>query len=402
MDTFSGVLTEDAKGSETGDMAELELWQAAVTAATGLIGIFSFSEFFDAVASHMANAMEAGGASLIVYDGPDHLRYRLFYGLKELNYQSIAGFRFRANEGTVGRALASGEPLFTADYPNSPDAMPLFVAAGVQANLVLPLRGPHGLLGAMTITWLNRRPKDFKPDRMVVVGMFAALVGSALYREALEEQLKLQSLHDVLTGLPNRRLMMRHLAEALERAKCNQSLVAVGVIDLDGFKQVNDRYGHSAGDLVLIAVADCIKKNLRATDLIARFGGDEFVVILEDVKTVSEIEFILQRIVEAVQLDDSILQHQLQIGASIGAAILPSTALGPEAVLQQADAAMYIAKRNGGGRVFVSPAGPGAMKPEIIPIADQTIPPGDMGVDRSMPLLNGAVASLPNAACLSS
>jgi hypothetical protein len=63
---------------------------------------------------------------------------------------------------------------------------------------------------------------------------------------------------------------------------------------------------------------------------------------------------------------------------------------------------MYIAKRNGGGRVFVSPAGPGAMKPEIIPIADQTIPPGDMGVDRSMPLLNGAVASLPNAACLSS
>ncbi len=335
---------------------ELDLWKAAVASATDLIGIFSFSEFFEAVASHIATVMEAGGAALILCDGPEHLKYKLFYGLDDATRDTLAGFRFSAREGTVGRALATGGPLYTEDYPASPDAMPEFVKAGVQANLVLPLRGQHGVIGALTISWLNRRPKRFEPSSLMVVGMFAALVSSALYREALEEQLKRQSLHDALTGLPNRRLMMLHLAEAHERAKRNQNLVAVGVIDLDGFKQVNDQFGHAAGDQVLVTVARCVKKNLRATDMIARLGGDEFVVILEDFRSVEEAEQVFRRIVEAVQLENGIVEHPQTVGASIGVAIFPLNGQAPEALLHQADAAMYAAKREGGNKVVLAPA----------------------------------------------
>jgi len=339
------------------DCQELDLWKAAVASATDLIGIFSFADFFKAIAYHIATLMDAGGAALVVYDGEEQLRYKLFYGLEELNHQAISEFRFPANQGTVGRALATGGPLYTPDYANSPDAMPEFVAAGVRANLVLPLRGPSGFVGAMTISWLNRQPKTLEPSGLMIVGMFAALVSSALYREALEDMLKQQSLHDALTGLPNRRLLMLHLAEAQDRAKRKQTMVAVAVIDLDGFKQVNDKFGHLAGDQVLVATAKCIKQNLRTTDMIARLGGDEFVVVLEDIKTIDEIELVFRRVTSAIKLQIEPDDQPGNIGASIGVALYPLNTADPEELLHGADAAMYAAKSAGGNRVVLADIG---------------------------------------------
>jgi diguanylate cyclase (GGDEF)-like protein len=330
---------------------ELDLWRSAVVSATGLIGIFSFADFFNAVVSHLATLMDSGGAALIVFDGPNHLRYRLFSGIEQINQQSIAAFRFRADSGTVGRALATGAPLYTEDYPNSPDAMPEFVQAGIKANLVIPLRDQSGLVGAMVISWLKPPPKQLEPSALMIVGMFAALVSAALYREALEDQLKAQSLHDPLTGLPNRRLLMRRLHEAHERARRHGGMVAVGVIDLDGFKQVNDEFGHSTGDEVLIAVASSFRSNMRTNDMIARLGGDEFVVILEDIKTVAEAEILFERLLGMVRDAGGTALEAGRIGASIGVAIDNPAASDPETLLKAADEAMYLSKRRGGNCV---------------------------------------------------
>ncbi len=118
--------------------------------------------------------------------------------------------------------------------------MPDFVGAGLRANLVVPLPGPAGSSGAIAIAWLHRHPAPPNATSLAIAEMFAALTGSAVYREALEAQLETLSLTDPLTSLPNRRTFMLRLINAQKRACRNQSLMALAVIDLDGFKTIND------------------------------------------------------------------------------------------------------------------------------------------------------------------
>ncbi len=156
---------------------ENQLWSSAVTAATDLMRIFSFPDFFYASAASIAKLMNADGAALIVYDGKDNLHYKLFFGLQEVNQDSIVTFKFPVSKGTVGRALALQKPLFTPDYPNSPDAMAEFVAAGMQANLVFPLLGPNGYLAAIAISWLHRQAPPIEQANLDIAEMFPELVG---------------------------------------------------------------------------------------------------------------------------------------------------------------------------------------------------------------------------------
>lgn len=323
-------------------------WQNAVETTTRLLQIFSFSKFFETAASKLAELLDADGVALIVYDGPDRLRYKLFHGLETLNQAPIVKFSFSAHEGTAGRVLAGGEPLFTEDYPNSDEAMPEFVEAGLRANLVLPLPGPAGFVGAIAIAWLHRAAPEVTPAAMAIARMFAALVGSSVYREGLEKQLKSHSLTDPLTGLPNRRMLMRRLASAQKRACRNQSLMVLAVLDLDGFKAVNDELGHASGDQRLRLAAGAIQSAIRDTDMAARLGGDEFVVVLEALRSPREARVILDRIVSAIAESCGNEATGYKITASLGATMYPLDFSEPEILLKHADQAMYLAKRGGG------------------------------------------------------
>jgi diguanylate cyclase (GGDEF)-like protein len=185
--------------------------------------------------------------------------------------------------------------------------------------------------------------------------MFAALIGSAVYREALEAQLETLSLTDPLTGLPNRRAFMLRLTNAQKRACRNQSLMALAVVDLDGFKTINDELGHAAGDQRLLLAANAIQNIVRDTDMVARFGGDEFVVILEDLRSSQQILSILNRIVRAVVEGCNSSNERYKITASLGATVYPLDFSEPEVLLKHADEAMYLSKRNGGNRVTLVP-----------------------------------------------
>src|ERR1700733_10624805 len=264
-------------------------WQAAVRATTKLLQIFSFPDFFNAAAETLARLLNADTAALIVRDGPARLRYRLFYGLERLDQMPIVKFSFPANQGTTGHVLNTGQFLFTPDYPNSTHALPEFVNAGLRANLVLPLPGPSGFVGAIAIAWLHRPPLSLNPTMLAIAELFAAMIGSAMYREGLERQLHDHSLTDPLTGLPNRRMLMVRLAEAQTRACRDQTLMALAVLDLDGFKAVNDRFGHAVGDQSLLLAANAIRDVIREHDFAARLGGDEFVIIIEGLRSTREI-----------------------------------------------------------------------------------------------------------------
>jgi len=153
--------------------------------------------------------------------------------------------------------------------------------------------------------------------------------------------------HDALTGLPNRLLLTDRLAQAIARASRKTSLIAVLFLDLDGFKRINDSFGHAAGDDLLKSVARRLLSCVRAQDTVSRQGGDEFVVLLQDVQNMEFAGAMAGRILKELAAPYSIHGHELRITASIGICVYPTDGLDAETLIMNADAAMYRAKKGG-------------------------------------------------------
>ena len=175
-------------------------------------------------------------------------------------------------------------------------------------------------------------------------------------RKALEERLEHQALHDSLTNLPNRRLFMDRLGHALERSRRQQNRVAVLFMDLDQFKVVNDSLGHEAGDLLLTIVAQRLKRCLRPGDTLARFGGDEFVVLLEAVDDAAEAVQVAERLTGQLRRPFILKDRELHVAASIGLSLGHARTHDPDDLLREADTAMYRAKAEGSGYEVFDPA----------------------------------------------
>lgn len=170
-------------------------------------------------------------------------------------------------------------------------------------------------------------------------------------RKRLEEALRHQALNDPLTGLANRASFTDRLRRALAHAHRTQTHAAVIFIDLDDFKGINDSLGHSAGDRLLIDVAARLRTAVRASDTVARFGGDEFAVLLEELEDPADAEGVAERVLEAISVPTVIEGRELYVRASAGVAISGYNGAGvdAESLMQSADVAMYVAKARGKG-----------------------------------------------------
>jgi diguanylate cyclase (GGDEF)-like protein len=231
-----------------------------------------------------------------------------------------------------------------------PEAPPAPVAPGrgstpavgdvADGLLLAPIDGPAPF-GVLAVH--RRAGARFDPEEMIFVAGVADILAVALRRLDGEEQRRVAALHDPLTGLPNRALILDHLSLALARAPRRPSPVGVLFVDLERFKLVNDTLGHGAGDELLVAVAERLAGVLRPSDTLGRLGGDEFLIVCEEIGSEADALALAERLAGAFRAPFAVGGHHLSMTASIGVARSRPDS-DPAALLGDADAAMYVSK----------------------------------------------------------
>ena len=217
-------------------------------------------------------------------------------------------------------------------------------------------RGRPRLMGAAQADLtLRRRGGDEVPVEISLGPAGAdtvAVIRDVTERRALEQALAHRALHDPLTDLANRTLFFDRLRQALLAARRQHTRVALVMLDVDGFKAVNDSYGHAMGDQLLRKLAERLRKDLRATDTAARLGGDEFALVLPDVADTRAVERMARKRLAVAQEPVVARRRKIAVRVSAGIALFPDHARDAETLLRHADAAMYAAKREGRSIVF--------------------------------------------------
>ncbi|MCX7634311.1 MAG: diguanylate cyclase, partial [Syntrophales bacterium] len=183
---------------------------------------------------------------------------------------------------------------------------------------------------------------------------FRGILHDVTERRKTEEQTQWMAYHDHLTGLPNRILFYDRLNQVLSHAKRSDEKFSVILLDLDKFKEVNDHYGHNVGDELLRAVAQRLVSQLREGDTVARFGGDEFLVLLPGLKHARDASSLAQKIVRAISDPFSLGEVEVSVLASAGIAIYPDHGADGQILIQKADMAMYRAKAAGGSKFAIA------------------------------------------------
>jgi diguanylate cyclase (GGDEF)-like protein/PAS domain S-box-containing protein len=258
------------------------------------------------------------------------------------------------DSGTLSaEVIRTGRTLLVTPESASKLAPHLRRLVGVESNywLGVPLSSQHGTFGALVVQGYGDGARYSEQDQELLQ-FVSAQIAAAIERKRMYAHLQHIALYDQLTDLPNRELFIDRLRAALARSRREDGTLSLLYIDLDGFKQINDTYGHAAGDLVLQVVARRLIDCVRDSDTVARFGGDEFVVLMEGLRTTEDAVHVAEKIRHALLSEPLELPGlgTVVISPSIGIASFPGHGDSEQMLLRYADEAMYAAKRKGGNQ----------------------------------------------------
>ncbi len=282
----------------------------------------------------------AAAAASGLWSGDSHARFESFR--EAMDHSAPAPLPGPLPEAFNARPIWTADLTAVAGFPAAAAA-----AVGLVSALAFPL-----VVGAEVVAVLEFfSSSPTEPDRQLIESIWAGTtqLGRVVERDRAQAALSHRVLHDALTGLPNRTLLLDRLAQALKRRSSVPSLLVVIFVDLDDFKAINDRLGHAAGDHLLVTVAQRLRRVIRQGDTAARFGGDEFVIVSERFASAAVAVQMVERLLAAVTQPVLLHGEITVVTASAGIALAAGDA-APETLIRDADAAMYRAKKTGRGR----------------------------------------------------
>jgi diguanylate cyclase (GGDEF)-like protein len=285
------------------------------------------------VADRAAELTGAHGAVVEVIEGDD-----LVYRAATASMKHLLGQRLSRHKSLTGRCVREGRTMRSNDAKNDPRCDQEIVRRiGIGSMIVVPLSHGPDPIGVLKVT--SPMPLAFSGEDAVTLELLARVIASSMRHAQAYEEVRYESLHDALTGLPNRRAFKERLTEELARHKRYKRPLSLAILDLDGFKAVNDTQGHAAGDDVLRDVAALLRRELRNTDFAFRIGGDEFAVLMPETHE-NDARIGVTRFVSAV-LASGIAGGT--VGVSAG--LVEATDEDATALCRRADALMYERKR---------------------------------------------------------
>lgn len=299
--------------------------------------------------SEVAETLGADYAAVLEHR-PDRDLFALYAGVG-VEACRRAGTTFAGTGSQPGATLSAKCPVIVRDWSTErrfDEATFLLsnrIASGITA-LIPGVAGPFGVLSVQAC-----EASRFSYDDGLFLQAIANILAAAIARADDEQKIRHQALHDAVTGLPNRSLFEDRLTLALAGARRHERRLAVLFVDLDSFKRVNDSLGHAIGDLVLKTVAERLSGCLRDADTLARFGGDEFAVLLPEIEADTDAITVVGRIHEALRSPLTVAGRQFVTSASVGISIggIRAREETAEALVRDADLAMYAAKQRGPG-----------------------------------------------------
>jgi diguanylate cyclase (GGDEF)-like protein len=304
-------------------------------------------EILDAVTAGAAQLLgdEVVGLRLLDTDDP---RYTLLISSSGLHPELAKRlWRTPIGSGAGGRAIVEGTLVCVTDYTGAAEALDELAADQLQAAMAAPVREDGQIIGSLTIG--SYRPgRVYSESEQAALLNFADHVSLALTDAKTLDAVR-QAFHDALTGLPNRALFLDRLEHALARARRGQTALAVLFVDLDRFKLINDTLGHAAGDELLVQASQRLRAAVREADTPARFGGDEFAIMLEDNEGTPDATVVAQRVIDTLQAPFDVSGREVFVSASVGIATSHAGHEDAAELLRNADVAMYRAKHEGSG-----------------------------------------------------
>lgn len=321
--------------------------QRAVAALSAeALGGGEISALFDRACAIVAEVLEVtcSAAVEVVSPGLLHITHQHGPPIAEGTFAAVSP---AGCLGPAGRAALEGRSVVWNATEAELAQLPLLERAGMRSAAAAPITPGQGTSGSLAV--YAEEPGLLGDEDVAFLEATANVLAAAVGRSRAEQELLRQARRDELTGLPNRVAMLERLTEALRRLDRRDGSLAVLFVDTDDFKLVNDSLGHAAGDRVVVAAAERIAGALRRTDVIARFGGDEFVVLCEDTDAATAND-IAGRVRHALGRPMDLGGRQISVTASIGVAVTANGLVSADDLLAEADTAMYAAKRAGKNR----------------------------------------------------
>jgi diguanylate cyclase (GGDEF)-like protein/PAS domain S-box-containing protein len=364
---WHGVLYDVSQRKQTEDELQRALSQQAVVARLGERAMQnSDPQELMAVATELIGKVDGVHSACIWELGRDGRRLNLRAGLEE----AVVGAGRRvsaARDSHAGAALDSGTHAIVADWDQETrhTMPPVLRVFGASSSLAVVIDGKSRPFGVLDVH--STDPHRFSAKDVPFVQAAANVLADAIERHAADQALRYRVLHDSLTGLPNRLSFVDALGDSLSKAAVSGSPVGILFLDLDHFKLINDSLGHHAGDALLRAVAPRLRSHLRPGDIVARFGGDEFGILIDRLADEGEAIAIADRVAAAFTQPFSIDGVDHFVSASIGVAVSRASderTVNAELLIRDADAAMYRAKEGGRARcvLFDAEMRAGAMR----------------------------------------